>query len=118
MRRGTVYVLRRRCGKPSCHCVEGKLHESEVYSVSIGKRRILRSVHGSRRDRLVALTSRYRRFRRARKRVREIFKRYLEIVAMFPTFRTFPSMDFRIFGVPFASIGVVLSCVDRLGNSQ
>lgn len=26
--RGTLFTLRRRCGKPNCHCVSGPPHES------------------------------------------------------------------------------------------
>jgi hypothetical protein len=29
---GTLYTLRRRCGKPSCRCRRGQLHESTVLS--------------------------------------------------------------------------------------
>ena len=29
---GSVYTLRRMCGKPSCHCRRGELHESTVLS--------------------------------------------------------------------------------------
>jgi hypothetical protein len=28
MLRGTLFVLRRRCGKPNCHCAAGASHES------------------------------------------------------------------------------------------
>lgn len=29
---GSLYTLRRKCGKPNCRCVRGKLHESTVLS--------------------------------------------------------------------------------------
>ena len=29
---GSLYTLRRKCGKPSCHCNRGELHESTVLS--------------------------------------------------------------------------------------
>lgn len=29
---GSLYTLRRKCGKPSCHCRHGELHESIVLS--------------------------------------------------------------------------------------
>ena len=29
---GTLYTLRRRCGKPTCHCAQGELHASTVLS--------------------------------------------------------------------------------------
>ena len=28
MVRGTLFTLRRRCGKPTCHCASGEAHES------------------------------------------------------------------------------------------
>lgn len=39
MIRGSVVVQRRRCGKQSCRCTDGKqLHESTVLSYSVGGR--------------------------------------------------------------------------------
>ena len=29
---GSLYTLRRKCGKPSCHCRRGELHQSTVLS--------------------------------------------------------------------------------------
>jgi hypothetical protein len=34
MVRGTILQLRRRCGKPQCHCAEGEPHVSWVLSYS------------------------------------------------------------------------------------
>lgn len=40
--RGSLIVLRRRCGKPSCHCAKGKPHETPALSYSLkGATRIL-----------------------------------------------------------------------------
>ena len=40
--RGSLVVLRRRCGKPSCHCAKGKPHETPALSYSFkGATRIL-----------------------------------------------------------------------------
>lgn len=33
MIRGSIYVRRRRCGKPRCRCVDGHLHEDRVLAV-------------------------------------------------------------------------------------
>jgi len=39
MIRGSVVTQRRRCGKPTCHCVDGEtLHETTVLSYSEGGR--------------------------------------------------------------------------------
>ena len=32
--RGSLIVLRRKCGKPSCHCAEGAAHETPALSFS------------------------------------------------------------------------------------
>lgn len=33
--RGSVLKMRRKCGKPNCRCVDGKLHETWVLSYSV-----------------------------------------------------------------------------------
>lgn len=35
MARGSLLVLKRRCGKKNCRCVEGELHESWVISYNV-----------------------------------------------------------------------------------
>jgi hypothetical protein len=40
--RGSLIVLRRRCGKPSCHCAQGQPHTTPALSYSDqGKTRII-----------------------------------------------------------------------------
>ena len=34
--RGSLIVLRRRCGKPGCHCATGEAHETPALSYSVG----------------------------------------------------------------------------------
>lgn len=34
--RGSLTVLRRRCGSPGCHCANGELHETHVLSYKQG----------------------------------------------------------------------------------
>jgi hypothetical protein len=36
--RGVLYTLRRKCGKPTCHCATGDLHESPALSFPEGGR--------------------------------------------------------------------------------
>src|SRR5579863_980682 len=38
MVRGTLFTLRRRCGKPSCHCATGSGHESPALAYPEGGR--------------------------------------------------------------------------------
>jgi len=65
--RGTVYELRRKCGKPSCCCAtEGKLHPATVISWNENRRQRLRALKKSEVMEMRRLTARYKRFRTAR----------------------------------------------------
>lgn len=66
--RGSVYNLRTRCGKPSCHCAseEGPLHTSPVISWSEHGKTRLRTLPPGELSRFRQLTENYRRFRQAR----------------------------------------------------
>lgn len=35
MLRGTLITMRRKCGKPTCRCAQGQLHEGPALSVSL-----------------------------------------------------------------------------------
>jgi hypothetical protein len=63
---GSLYTLRRKCGKPNCHCNRGELHESTVLSYrGQGRPRNISPPHeqlGS----LRTMTHDYRRCRQAR----------------------------------------------------
>jgi hypothetical protein len=42
MLRGSLITLKRKCGKPTCHCAKGKPHTSPALSYSLkGKTKIL-----------------------------------------------------------------------------
>jgi hypothetical protein len=78
---GSIYELRRKCGKPSCRCAGGRdLHSSLVISWTAKGRKRLRTVPEERRVELAALTHRFRRFRRARARLVEIHAKMLGII--------------------------------------
>lgn len=64
--KGTVYTLKRRCGKPTCRCRDGKLHSSPVLTASIEGRTRLHSIAKERLEALRELTRRYQCFRTAR----------------------------------------------------
>lgn len=38
--RGTLITMRRRCGKPTCRCAQGQLHEGPALSVSLSGRSV------------------------------------------------------------------------------
>ena len=64
--RGYVYHSRRRCGKRSCRCARGELHEAWVVATTVGGRRTTRSLSRGARRNVAALAANYREFRQAR----------------------------------------------------
>jgi len=63
---GSLYLLRRRCGKPQCRCQQGKLHATWVVTRSEGGRVRLYRVPQPERAAVRRLTDRYREWQRAR----------------------------------------------------
>ena len=78
--RGSVYPLRRKCGKTLCRCQEGHLHESWVLSVPENSRKRLRTVPKGKRLSWQAMADRYRRFRQSRARLVKLFAEILTLV--------------------------------------
>jgi hypothetical protein len=78
--KGNVYELARKCGKPSCACVEGQLHRSMVLSWSHQGKTRLMTIPPEKLDRLQAGSEQYLRYRRARARVTEICRRILKLL--------------------------------------
>lgn len=79
--RGTVYELRRKCGKPSCCCAtEGQLHAVTVLSVSEEGRTRLRTIPPDQIAALRALTAQYQRFRRARARLVKVHRQLVTVI--------------------------------------
>jgi hypothetical protein len=66
--KGSIYELKTRCGKPSCHCASpgGPLHSTTALSWSQAGRTRLRSVPPQDRARWRRLAEDYRRFRQGR----------------------------------------------------
>jgi hypothetical protein len=77
--KGSVYELKTRCGKPSCHCAsrQGPLHSATVLSWSESGRTRLRSVGPQDRARWRRLAEDYRRFRQCRARLVKIHRQVL-----------------------------------------
>ena len=78
--KGTVYELKRRCGKPGCKCARGHLHARMVLSASEeGKTRLQVIPWGS----LVEIETKVRRYqelRRARARLGELYRKMLQVI--------------------------------------
>lgn len=76
---GSLYLMRRKCGKPTCRCARGELHASWVITRSeAGKDRIY-SVPLEQRGPLRELTGEYRRYQRARA---VLVKRHLKLLQL------------------------------------
>ncbi len=80
--KGSVYELKTRCGKSSCHCAapDGARHATPVLSWSEDGKTQLRSLPAKEVDRLGHLTENYRRFRRARAGLVKLQRRTLATV--------------------------------------
>jgi hypothetical protein len=66
MVQGSLYLLRRKCGKPNCRCTRGQLHATWVLTRSEAGRSRLYPVPADQRGRLRPLTREYRRWQRTR----------------------------------------------------
>ena len=79
--KGSVYELRRKCGKPACACARGELHGTVVLSWSEAGRTRLRSLPPGRRSDVRTAVRRYQRFRRARARLVKLHAEMLALIA-------------------------------------
>jgi hypothetical protein len=75
--KGSVYDLRTRCGKPSCHCAsdQGPLHTATVISWSHNGKTRLRTLPSGELARFRQLAENYRRFRQARATLVKLHRR-------------------------------------------
>lgn len=80
LRRGTVYVLRRRCGRPNCHCAAGELHSSWVLHDRSERPYCVRCLRPAEIEIFRRMTQAHRRVRKARVRLVGIHKRMLKVV--------------------------------------
>ena len=80
--KGSVYELKTRCGKPSCHCAapQGPLHSTHVLSWSDAGKTHLRSLAASELTQWRQLTETYRRFRQARARLVKLQQQILLVL--------------------------------------
>lgn len=80
--KGSVYELRTRCGKPSCHCAsdQGPLHISTVISWSEHGKTRLRTLPPGELAHFRRLVENYRRFRQARAALVKLHQRMVALV--------------------------------------
>ena len=78
--KGTVYELRRRCGKPGCKCAQGDLHARMVVSASEKGRTRLRVVPRGFLVDVQERVKRYQELRRIRARLVRIHRQMLRVL--------------------------------------
>jgi hypothetical protein len=57
--RGALFVLRRKCGKPTCRCASGEPHESPALAYPVGGRTKTMTLTGADLDAVRAALARY-----------------------------------------------------------
>jgi len=77
---GSLYTLRRKCGKPSCHCNRGELHASTVLSYRGQGRPRNVTPPPQHLESLRDMTDHYRRCRQARAQLVRWQKQLLQLV--------------------------------------
>jgi hypothetical protein len=85
--KGTVYELKRKCGKPGCKCAQGELHARMVVSASERGKTQLRAIPRGFLVDIQQKVKRYQELRRARARVVELHRQMLKIMDEMETMR-------------------------------
>jgi len=78
--KGTVYELKRRCGKPGCKCARGELHARMVVSASEGGKTRLQVIPKGFLVEVQGKVRRYQELRRVRARLGEIYQKMLKVI--------------------------------------
>ena len=66
MARGTVYELKRKCGKKGCRCTKGQLHKQMCIAITRKGKKTLRPLKGRELIKLEKFTDFHRQFRKTR----------------------------------------------------
>jgi hypothetical protein len=78
--KGTVYELKRRCGKPGCKCARGELHGRMVLSASEGGKTRLQVIPQGYLVEVQGKVRRYQELRQVRARLGEIYRKMLQVM--------------------------------------
>jgi hypothetical protein len=78
--KGTVYELKRRCGKPGCKCARGELHRRMVVSASEEGKTRLQVIPCGYLVEAQEKVRRYQELRRMRTRLGEVHQKMLEVM--------------------------------------
>lgn len=77
---GSVYTLKRRCGKPNCRCAKGHLHHTEVLSYRGGPRPQNITPRPGQLEAFRQGTEAYRRFRQARAQLVKLHRQMMQLI--------------------------------------
>ncbi len=78
--KGSVYELKRKCGKPGCKCAQGELHCRMVLSASEKGKTSLRVIPHGFLVEIKIKAIRYQELRRARARLVEVHRKMLRVI--------------------------------------
>ncbi len=78
--KGTVYELKRKCGKPGCKCAQGELHARMVISASEGGKTRLQVIPDGFLVEVQGKVQRYQELRRARARLGSLYRKMLKVM--------------------------------------
>jgi len=85
--KGSVYELKRKCGKPGCKCAQGDLHSRMVVSSSEKGKTRLRVIPSGFLVEVQGKVRHYQKLRKARARLVEVHKQMLQIMDEMETMR-------------------------------
>jgi hypothetical protein len=78
--KGSVYELKRKCGKPGCKCAQGELHSRMVVSASDKGKTILRVIAHGFLVEVQGKVRRYQELRRARAQLVEVHRKMIQVI--------------------------------------
>ena len=78
--KGTVYELKRKCGKPGCKCAQGELHSRMVVSASERGKTRLQVIPQGFLSEVQTKVRRYQELRRVRARLGEVYRKMLKVM--------------------------------------
>ena len=77
--RGTIYNMKRRCGKSGCRCTQGRLHATECLSTSIGGKTRMQALRKEEIPKAKEWSGNYKRFREACKKIEDLSRQLLDL---------------------------------------
>ena len=86
MLRGTVYELKRKCGRPTCRCVrKGQLHKQVCIAITRDGKKRLMPIRADKQAEMIKLNEFHRQFRKARARFIQLSRKVVELSTQLET---------------------------------